>query len=255
MAINVDNVYKTVLYVLNKEQRGYLTPEEFNKIATQVQLEIFEKYFEDLNIYSRIQDNNSEYGNRIKNIDEKLDIFKTIGDCNGSDGINLTNIFNVPVPTDPIEFYKLGTVIYKDTEIEKVRPNDLLYINKSPLTKPTAVYPVYTYEGDVIYIYPKTITGTDTSTPISATYIKKPLDVRWGYIPNSNLGYFEYNEDPYTGSNTPLTAGSTDFQLHASEQSEVVLNILMYAGVVVRDPQVIQAASKKIQQDEVAEKS
>ena len=49
MAINVDTVYKTVLLILNKEQRGYMTPDEFNKIGQQVQLEIFEKYFEDLN--------------------------------------------------------------------------------------------------------------------------------------------------------------------------------------------------------------
>ena len=41
MAINVNTVYTTVLAILNKEQRGYLTPDEFNKVGTQVQLEIF----------------------------------------------------------------------------------------------------------------------------------------------------------------------------------------------------------------------
>ena len=59
MAINVDTVYKTVLLILNKEQRGYVTPNEFNKIATQVQLEIFEKYFEDLNQQLRVPENDS----------------------------------------------------------------------------------------------------------------------------------------------------------------------------------------------------
>ena len=44
MTNSVDIVYKTVLSILNKEQRGYLTPYEFNNIATQVQLEIFEEY-------------------------------------------------------------------------------------------------------------------------------------------------------------------------------------------------------------------
>ena len=47
MAINVNTVYQTVLSILNKEQRGYLTPDEFNKTTTQVQLDIFEKYFDD----------------------------------------------------------------------------------------------------------------------------------------------------------------------------------------------------------------
>ena len=44
MAIDVNEVYKTVLLIINKEQRGYITPDEFNKISTQVQLEIFEKF-------------------------------------------------------------------------------------------------------------------------------------------------------------------------------------------------------------------
>ena len=47
MAINVNTVYQTVLNILNKEQRGYMTPAEFDNIATQVQLQVFEKYFED----------------------------------------------------------------------------------------------------------------------------------------------------------------------------------------------------------------
>ena len=49
MAINVNAVYKTVLLILNQQQRGYMTPDEFNKVATQVQLNIFEKYEDDLN--------------------------------------------------------------------------------------------------------------------------------------------------------------------------------------------------------------
>jgi hypothetical protein len=49
MAINVNTVYQTVLLILNKEQRGYMTPVEYNRIATQSQLDIFDQYFDDLN--------------------------------------------------------------------------------------------------------------------------------------------------------------------------------------------------------------
>ena len=49
MAVNVNTVYRTVLLIINKEQRGYLNPDEFNRTAAQVQLEIFNEYFEDLN--------------------------------------------------------------------------------------------------------------------------------------------------------------------------------------------------------------
>jgi len=81
MAVNVDIVYKTVLLILNKEQRGNLSPDEFNKVATQVQLEIFESYFETLNQQVRRPDNDTEYADRVKNVDQDISVFKTYGDA------------------------------------------------------------------------------------------------------------------------------------------------------------------------------
>ena len=50
MAISVDRVYQKVLALANKEQRGYITPQEFNLFADHAQMEIFEQYFYDLEI-------------------------------------------------------------------------------------------------------------------------------------------------------------------------------------------------------------
>ena len=33
--VNIDNVYNTVLVITNKDNRGYITPEEFNRLANQ----------------------------------------------------------------------------------------------------------------------------------------------------------------------------------------------------------------------------
>ena len=237
MAINVDTVYKTVLLILNKEQRGYLTPDEFNKIATQVQLEIFEKYFEDLNQQLRVPENDSEYGNRVKNVNKKLEIFKTIETLTTASG---TNPFTLPSSS-----YKLGTVIYKDEiELQKVQRNEFLLVNKSSLTKPTTSSPIYISEETKLYVYPNTII---TPSDISISYTRKPKDVVWGYTVGT-LGQFLY--DCLTTSPT-----SVDFELHESEQTDVILDILMYAGVIVRDQQIIQVAAAKAQQDEVNEKS
>ena len=145
MAISVDTVYKTVLLILNKEQRGYMTPDEFNKIATQVQLETFENYFESLNQQLRVPDNDSEYADRIKNIDEKIAIFKKYA----------TTTYSQRHFTLPTDLYRLGTVIYKDEiEAQLVQRNDLLYVNQSPLTKPTEQYPLYLYEDNKLYLKP-----------------------------------------------------------------------------------------------------
>ena len=72
MAVSVDKVYKTVLFILNKEQRGYVTPAEFNSIAEQVQFQIFESYFPDGNQQFRKNQTNSQNGT------EFFDMFKDI---------------------------------------------------------------------------------------------------------------------------------------------------------------------------------
>ena len=40
MAISIDTIYQRVLALANKEQRGYVTPQEFNLFANQAQQEI-----------------------------------------------------------------------------------------------------------------------------------------------------------------------------------------------------------------------
>ena len=80
MAVNINTVYQTVLYVLNKEQRGYVTPAEFNSLAVQVQNEIFESYFPDGNQVNRANQNNTqnntEFFNIFNDISKKLKPFE-----------------------------------------------------------------------------------------------------------------------------------------------------------------------------------
>ena len=247
MAINVDTVYKTVLSILNKEQRGYMTPDEFNKVATQVQLEIFESYFDDLNQQLRVPQANTEYADRQKNIDSLLSIFKTAGACT----------YVAPYYTVPSNLHKLGTVIYKDEiEVERVQKDQLLYLNLSPITKPSKQFPVYLYEnatlGTVgttptlprIYVYPIDITGN----VISASYIRKPNNVIWGY---TGIGGVAWTSGPYIYS----AANSVQFDLDPSEQTNVITKILLYAGVIIRDPEIIQIAAQKSQAEEINSKN
>ena len=64
--VNVNTVYQKVLALANKEQRGYITPQEFNLLANQAQLEIFEQYFNDMNNYaSRVPGNKDEYSDPL----------------------------------------------------------------------------------------------------------------------------------------------------------------------------------------------
>ena len=239
MAVNVDTVYRTVLLILNKESRGYLTPDEFNKTAAQVQLEIFNEYFEDLNQQYRVNSNDSEYSDRVKNLEEKIAIFQESATCNYASGVFTLNI---PTLTPQPELYKLGTVIYKDEkEVQYVQPNELLELNLSPITKPTTYWPVYTYKNFKIKVYPATITGNSV---ISCTYVRKPYNPVWNFTATAPTYTYTYN--PGTSQN---------FDLHPTEQTNLITRILLYSGVVIKDPQVVQIAAQQVQAENINSKS
>lgn len=312
MAINVDTVYRTVLLIMNKEQRGYLTPEEFNKIGQQAQLEIFNSYFEELNQQLRTTQNDSEYADRIKNIEHKLELFKmppTSLTFNAASGAS-TQFFSPPldstlvssqtittttaqvydltahpeqvkdgtlkvflgaseitspedyiisapgtqiqltsVPSAGIDlliqvfddnFYKLGTVIYNDSvEAEEVSRSYFLKAHASPLTKPTTSFPLYIYQKGRIFIKPTTINSS-----VSASYIRKPVAPKW-----------DFDVDSITQAYVYAYNRSVNFELDSTEQTALILRILLYAGVVIKDPQVVQVAAGKIQQEQANEKS
>ena len=76
--INIDTIYQRVLAAANKEQRGYITPQEFNLFANQAQLDIFEQYFYELSQFDRMPDNNTEFSNITNLLDEKISVFKQV---------------------------------------------------------------------------------------------------------------------------------------------------------------------------------
>lgn len=254
MAINVDTVYKTVLLILNKEQRGLVTPDEFNKTATQVQLDIFEQYFDDINQQLRVPQSDYDYSDRQMSIDEKISPFKTEGNCIYNAGkfdlptVDLNGnsvIYNgtEPVVSTQIVFYKLGTPVFSPivgfpTELQLLQRNDFYNIEKSPLTASTKDFPTYLYENNKLTIRPSSITSD-----VSTSFLRRPRNVVWGFT-LGNVGQYLYNS---------FTA--TNFELNASEQVNVILRILLYSGVIIKDPQIIQVAASEIQQNEINKKS
>ena len=239
MAVSVDTVYQRVLGILNKEQRGYVTPQEFNLFANQAQLDIFEQYFYDINQFGRLAGNSTEYSDMLTILNEKINIFEKTATMTISGGY-------FPFPTD---LYRLGTIIYtntttnpfgivsnEDVEVERVNKNEFLYINSSPLTKPKNVRPIYYADTNGIKVFG----NTALTTGVKCNYIKKPAKVEWRY-------QMVYGEALYDSTL------SVNFEVHASEETDLVMKILALAGLVVKDPDMYAAASteeaKTIQQE------
>ena len=263
MAVNVNTVYRTVLSIINKEQRGYMTPQEFNTVATQVQLEIFEQYFDDLNQQLRVNQSDYEYADRVANIDEKMSIFKTTGLCVA----NSNGYFTLPTVDlygNTGSLYRLGTLAYENIykqqigPLEELQKYEFYYIQNSRLTASTKTNPTFFREANRVVVAPKSILSEANGlllyrTKVIANYIRKPLDPVWGFTIGSR-GQYIYDALPYNPVPTP-TIGSRDFELHESEQTNLIIKILIYAGIIIKDPQIVQAAAQQSQLEEVNSKS
>jgi hypothetical protein len=325
MAININTVYKTVLSIMNKEQRGYLTPDEFNKIAKQVQLNLVDKSFYDLNkalVYKSRGVVNQGVADTTNNVQEKIDALYKTG----------TSTFTSGSATLPTDIYKIISIVSNDRlrTYEEVKKHEITYMQSSPLTAPSSTFPVYYQEtaGTSITTLPAL---ADAST-VTVDYIKKPDDPRFGYSISPSYGTNVYDSNVFTaggiaikqaltssltntsrtagdgtytgitttssGSGTGLivtvvvasniitscvatspgsgyaigevvtltgggeitlaagnlynssTYGSTDFELHPSEEMALVTGILAYSGIVIKDPSITQMASQIIQSNE-----
>jgi|TARA_B110000914_G_scaffold196798_1_gene186240 hypothetical protein len=238
MSVRIDTVYQRVLGIINKEQRGFVTPQEFNLFANQAQLEIFEQYFYDINQHGRLHGNDTEYSDMLNILNEKINLFET------QEKLEYVDF----VFKHPNDLYRLGTVIYNNVttklildyingpktpqtttefiEVERINQNEFLYINSSPLTKPKNVRPVFTADNKGIKVY-----GDSTIVDnVSLNYIKYPAKVEWRY-------QMVYGEALYDA------AISTDFELHGSEETDLVIKILALAGMVTKEDNVVAQAN------------
>ncbi len=215
--VNIDTVYQRVLALANKEQRGYITPLEFNLLANQAQLDIFEQYFYDINQFAVIDDIGAEYSDAVDTLEEKISIFETSGVvASGS--------------TLPPNLYRIGTVIFGGNEVEQIEQKKFLYINSSPLTVPTNSRPIYTRSGNSITVYGDD--GIPITSGVTCNFIKQPNSVTWGYNVVADKALYNANT-------------STDFELHNSEETKLVIKILELAGVVINKPGLVSVAAQK----------
>lgn len=227
----INQVYSTVLAIVNKDNRGYISPLEFNLYAELAQMSLFEDIFHK---YSRsiVKQNSrmyhSEFADIPKHIREVIDIFVSeSGMANGSD-FDYTNDYIITAN----DFYRLIKLDYLPSlsnmdirnEIEEVSKLEINRVLKNNLSAPTDEYPVYVKRGDVFYVYPEL-----EPKQILATYIRKPKTPKWTYT---------------TVGGNPLFNGSAtdyqDFELPDSMFSDLVIKILGYAGIEIREADVIQ---------------
>lgn len=220
MAIHkIDYVRDVVLTALNKENRGFLTPEQFNLYAKNAQQEIFSLYGAEhakLVGLKNARRLSADHGDRVKQLEDLLDGFVKTGSISQSGGV-------YPKPSDmqyPL-YLKYGGV-----EAQKVKGAKMIYLSMSNLTAPSASYPVYVDSESGYTLMPYTSTQS-----LDLVYVRELADPKWTY---QVIG-----EDPVFN---PSAADYQDFELPLDETPKLIITILKYAGLTVRDVDVVNAA-------------
>ena len=224
----INNVRNTVMSILSKDNRGYITPLEFNLWAKQAQMEIFEEDFYNLSnslIKQTNRVNSSGYSDMVTAFTENIERFREVANSTYSNGY-----FSLPTDLHLIE-----NVIYNGTtEVEKVPGHKILALNRSLDTAPTTLYPAYVKSNDGLQIYPTTIQSS-----VTITYIRVPKDPKWTYTSlSAGEPVFNQSANDYQ-----------DFELPLVYEPRLVVKILQYAGISIGENEIASAASNAETQD------
>lgn len=233
----INEVRNTVLSILNKNNNGYLTPEEFNLFANQAQLEVFEGYFFSLANWKKKQNqrmSGENYADIVKEMEEVLDIFTV------SSSLTHVATGQFTLPNDWYTLLKMEVVKTGPpktyTEIERVAQAKIGRLLSSNLTAPNNSFPAYVVgpapiaspinpTANTVQVYPESI-----NTDVQLTYVRYPQTPAWTY---NTIGA---DGDPVFN---PSSASYQDFELPLSDAIDITIKICEYAGISIREQAVV----------------
>ena len=233
MAVTIDTVYQRVLALANKEQRGYITPQEFNLLANQAQMQIFESYFYDKNARERlepIQNPETDETNITELIDRKLFPFK--------ESLPVTSGHTFPATTTvssiAYEIFQYGRVFYQDQVCRKVTINEAERLKKSTrhMIDTDPIYADNRVTGRDIVVYAGST--TEKTSNVTVETFRVPKTVNWTYTVVNDQALYNAS-----------AADLQNFELHKSEEDSLVIKILDLAGIILNKPGVVQITSAK----------
>ncbi len=227
----INDIRNTVLAVLNKNNYGYISPQDFNLYAQQAQMDLFEDYFYAYNYQVNKENQRTSgtgYADIKKGYVEVIDFFSVTENL-AQVGANLDKFSLPSLSTTGSDYYLINKIFIGSTELERIEQSKILLLNSSPLTAPSTMFPAYTTEASTATIYP-----TPAAVPsVACQYIRYPKAPKWTYV---DLGT---NNEPVFDQTQP---DYQDFELFPDDATDLTMKILQYAGVSIREASVVQYA-------------
>jgi len=221
----INRVRNTTLTLMNKENRGFVSPAEFNRLVALAQLSIFEENFYHYNRWINMQNNrmsNSEYSDIPKNIQEKIDVFAE------KDPYTFNSTTERFEPTG-LDVYRVQQVFYKNKIAEKAPKSIIELLAEENYASPTLRHPMYVDYGGNLQLYPSEI-----QEDVKVFYIRRPKQPKWTFI--EVQGNPIYNPD---------ASDFQDLELHPSDEVAVTIKVLSYLGLSIRDADIVQVSKQE----------
>lgn len=232
--ISVNQSRNTILFLLNKSNRGFISPEVGDSFMNLAQLDLFEQVFFDYTNWKNKQNRrltNTEYSDISKNLQEIIDIFSEYTTPDNFTYNPTTNVWGY-TGNDLYRTENLSLVDAADkkVDIELVNKSELNILNNSQNAHPTLLYPVYVKLGESYRIFPLVPTGYNAEM----FYIRRPKTPKWTY--NISQG------------NPIFNASSPDLQnieLPESMFAKFIVRVMLYCGVSLREQDVVAIANNE----------
>ncbi|HEY6143736.1 MAG TPA: hypothetical protein VIV55_10030 [Flavobacterium sp.] len=230
--ISINEVRNTVMFFINKNNKGYITPDEFNMFSLMAQMDLYNEMFSDFNKNLIKKDSrltNSGYADIPKSLEQAIDTF----------GVYTTPT-NFTFNTTTGLWSYTGDDLFLDQQLSLVNPqgkkividlvskSELNYLVNSNMTSPTTIFPAYTKIGEQYKILPLVPVGYS----VELFFIRKPKNPKWTYVNSAG-------NPLYNASATDLQ----NFEIDYAYLPELIVKILLYCGVSIREELVIQSAS------------
>jgi|TARA_R110000796_G_scaffold16600_4_gene51704 hypothetical protein len=247
---SVQRVYNALKDLVNKDQRGFITPAIFNRFASVAQMNVFNGLFDQQRTAVRMrrqQVDSPRDQNKFVQVLEDLSMLTKKETLTLASGV-------VNKPSDlgrVISMFTVGNLVLGVSNKAQVQivynSDDIDLVNLSDISKPTDQNPV-ALVANQIEVFPNVNTSISS---VILRYYKLPQ----GLVPTTQARSVS---QPTFGYSTAVSgveiydpALSIDFELPEILFPDLVMEIGSLAGVNLRDSQVVQYSESQITQEAI----
>ena len=217
--MTIDEVYRFVKIMANKENRGWIKPTEFNLLATRAQLDL---------IKDRV--GNPSPDGMVNSFRENSQLY---------DELRPVVSYNVVMTPDadgdfafPADYLYFLSARFNNSEVDMVNHGDITSRRKSFVSPPTEDFPVGIITSQGIRVFTSSGGSQDTGA-MRLTYIAEPAAPVWAFTTVNNVEMYN-------------VTGSTQLTLPATTHQEIAHRILSYLGVQLRESTIVEYGTAKV---------